>query len=161
MQRRSAKRKNPRLWKRIVTEVTGGSKGGRPGQWSARKAQIAVRKYKEAGGTYVGRKDPQLGLSKWTRQRWRTKSGKPSLATGERYLPAKAIEALSPQEYAATSRAKRRSLRSGKQFSRQPASIARKVKPFRRNGSALVVVQIFAAAAAYEVLRRLLGLPMR
>lgn len=161
MARRSANRTKPRLWQRIVAEVTRGSKGGRPGQWSARKAQLAVQRYKDAGGGYVGRKKPSLGLVRWTKQRWRTKSGKPSLATGERYLPAKAIEALSPQEYAATSRAKRRSLRSGKQFSRQPASIARKVKPFRRNGSALVVVQIFAAAAAYEVLRRLLGLPMR
>jgi len=157
----SARRTKPGLWKRIVAEVTRGSKGGKPGQWSARKAQFAVRRYKDAGGGYVGRKDPKLGLVKWTRQRWQTRSGKPSLETGERYLPAKAIQALSRKEYAATTREKRRSMKAGKQFSKQPKKVAAKVKKFRRNPQLPWVVQVFAAASAYELVRRLFGWPLR
>lgn len=154
MDRTSAKRTRPKLWERIVREVTLGSKGGKPGQWSARKAQLAVLKYKQAGGGYVGAKSPKLGLVKWTRQKWRTKSGKPSLKTGERYLPAAAIRALSPQEYGATTRAKRAGLRAGKQFSRQPERIARKVSRYRRNSSVSPVVRVFLVAALYELALR-------
>jgi len=89
MEKGVAKKSNPVLWNRIVSSVKSGTKGGDAGQWSARKAQLAVAKYKEAGG------------------KWGTKSGKPSKETGERYLPKKAIAALSPAEYAATTRAKR------------------------------------------------------
>lgn len=80
-------------------------------------------------------KAPQKSLKKWTKEDWGTKSGKPSTqgkkATGERYLPKKAREALSPAEYAATSRAKRKGTKAGKQFVKQPKKIADKVKPFR------------------------------
>jgi len=96
------KKKNPELWNRIVSSVKAGTKGGDAGQWSARKAQLAVSKYKEAGGKYDGKKSSSNSLSKWTKQEWTTKSGKPSKETGERYLPKKAIESLTPQEYAAT-----------------------------------------------------------
>jgi uncharacterized protein (DUF2344 family) len=71
-------------------------------------------------------------LSKWTKQKWRTKSGKKSLVTGERYLPEKAIKKLSSSEYARTSAAKREGTAKGKQFVRQPKSIAEKVKQFRK-----------------------------
>ena len=75
-------------------------------------------------------KAPQQSLKNWTAQKWRTKSGKPSTqgpkATGERYLPKKAIKSLSPSEYAATTRAKREGLREGKQFVIQPKKIAKK-----------------------------------
>jgi len=78
---------------------------------------------------------PQKSLVKWTKQKWRTKSGKPSTqgskATGERYLPAKAIKALSPQEYAASTAAKRKATRAGRQVSKQPKKIAAKTKRFR------------------------------
>ena len=70
----------------------------------------------------------KTSLAKWSKQKWRTKSGKPSSKTGERYLPAKAIKSLSAREYARTSAKKRRDKASGKQFSKQPKSIARKVK---------------------------------
>ena len=73
----------------------------------------------------------QRSLRSWTKQKWRTKSGKKSSVTGERYLPSAAIKALSPAEYAATTRAKRRDKRKGKQFSKQPKRIARKVRRFR------------------------------
>lgn len=79
-------------------------------------------------------KAPQRSLKAWTAQKWRTKSGKPSSKTGERYLPEKAIEALSPQEYAATTRAKRAGSKQGKQFVNQPAGVASKVRRFRQEG---------------------------
>lgn len=126
----TAQKKNPALWKRIVARVKAGSKGGNPGQWSARKAQLAVSLYKKAGGSYEGPKR-STSLSKWTQQNWRTKSGKPSKETGERYLPEKAIKSLTPAEYAATTRAKREGSRQGKQFVAQPKSIAEKTKKFR------------------------------
>lgn len=75
----------------------------------------------------------QQSLKRWTKQKWRTKSGKPSGKTGERYLPEKAIKSLSSAEYAATTRAKRKGTRAGKQFVRQPKSIAKKTARFRRS----------------------------
>lgn len=124
------------LWRRIVEEVRRGGKGGLPGQWSARKAQLAVRRYKDAGGGYRGRRSRSNSLVRWTRQRWRTKSGRPSVvgrgASGERYLPERAIRRLSSREYAATTRAKRRSMRRGEQYSRQPRGLVGKVRRYRR-----------------------------
>jgi hypothetical protein len=73
----------------------------------------------------------QQSLVEWGRQLWRTKSGKKSSVTGERYLPEKAIQSLSPSEYAATTRAKRAGKKSGKQFVKQPKRIAAKTKGFR------------------------------
>jgi len=76
-------------------------------------------------------KKSQKSLKAWTKQRWRTKSGKKSSETGERYLPEAAIKALSPAEYAATSRAKRKGSKQGKQFVKQPKAIAKKTAKFR------------------------------
>ena len=80
-------------------------------------------------------KKSQKSLKKWTKQKWRTKSGKPSTqgpkATGERYLPAKAIKSLSKSEYAATTRAKRKGTKAGKQHVAQPKKVAKKTKSFR------------------------------
>jgi len=147
----TARRSNPKLWERVKREVTRGSKGGRPGQWSARKAQLAVALYKKRGGGYIGRKRRDNSLSKWTRQKWRTRSGKPSLKTGERYLPEKAIRSLSASEYGATTRAKRKGMRKGKQFVRQPKRIARKVRRYRRNGSVALAALALSALAALVV----------
>lgn len=123
-------------WKRIVASVKAGGKGGNPGQWSARKAQLATQRYKKSGGGYSGPKtEAQKSLSKWTKEDWGTKSGKPSTqgskATGERYLPKAARQALSSKEYAATTRAKRKGTAEGKQFVRQPKPVARKTAKFR------------------------------
>tara|TARA_R100001509_G_scaffold156956_1_gene120657 strand:+ start:2271 stop:2504 length:234 start_codon:yes stop_codon:yes gene_type:complete len=74
---------------------------------------------------------PQSSLKRWGEQKWRTKSGKKSSETGERYLPEAAIKSLSPAEYAATTAAKRRDKKRGKQFSKQPKSIMRKTRRFR------------------------------
>jgi hypothetical protein len=74
----------------------------------------------------------QRSLKAWGDQKWTTKSGKKSSETGERYLPKKAIEALSPQEYAATTKAKRAGKAAGKQFVPQPAKVKAKVKSYRK-----------------------------
>ena len=79
-------------------------------------------------------KAPQQSLKAWTAQKWRTKSGKPSSQTGERYLPEAAIKSLSSEEYARTTAAKRKGKAQGKQFVAQPKGIAKKVKPFRQRG---------------------------
>ncbi len=76
-------------------------------------------------------KDPQQSLKDWGKQKWRTKSGKPSSETGERYLPEAAIKSLSSAEYAATTKAKRKGTAAGKQFVKQPKSIAKKTSKFR------------------------------
>ena len=119
----------PALRERLKKRIMAGDKGGLPGEWSARKAQLLAAEYEKAGGGYTGnRSASQRSLSRWTRQDWRTKSGKPSLETGERYLPAAAIAALTSAEYAETSRAKRQA--TG-QFSRQPKRIAKKTAEYR------------------------------
>ena len=74
----------------------------------------------------------QRSLKSWTKQKWRTKSGKPSSKTGERYLPEEAIKSLTSAEYAATTRAKREGTKQGKQFVKQPKGIAKKVRKYRR-----------------------------
>jgi hypothetical protein len=76
-------------------------------------------------------KGPQQSLKDWGDQKWRTKSGKPSSKTGERYLPSAAIDSLSPAEYAATTKAKREGKKAGKQFVAQPKTIAKKTARFR------------------------------
>ena len=126
----------PGLRESIKDRVMASGKGGKPGQWSARKAQLLAQAYEKAGGGYSGEKTKsQKSLSKWTGEKWGTKSGKPSTqgpkATGERYLPKKAREALSKKEYAATSAKKRADTKKGKQFSKQPNKIANKTSKYR------------------------------
>jgi len=77
-------------------------------------------------------KKPQKSLKNWTKQEWGTKSGKPSAKTGERYLPKKAIKALSSKEYAATTKKKREDTKKGKQHSKQPKKIAKKTAKYRK-----------------------------
>jgi hypothetical protein len=76
-------------------------------------------------------KPSQKSLKDWAKANWKTKSGKPSSETGERYLPEKAIKSLTAAEYAATTRAKREATKAGKQFAKQPKKIAEKIKGFR------------------------------
>jgi|TARA_R100001086_G_scaffold210999_1_gene126876 hypothetical protein len=77
-------------------------------------------------------KKSQRSLKAWSKQKWRTKSGKPSKQTGERYLPTAAIKALTPAQYAATTKKKRQGTKAGKQFVKQPKSVARKTARFRK-----------------------------
>ena len=124
---KTAKKTDPTLWEKVKEEVTGGDKGGKPGQWSARKAQLAVHDYKAEGGGYEGAKTADNHLAQWTKEEWGTKSGK----TGERYLPEKAREALSDDEYKRTTAKKRADTAKGKQHSAQPKDVAGKTGAVR------------------------------
>lgn len=120
-------RTDPDLWAKVKAEVTAGNKGGNPGQWSARKAQLAVQRYKSRGGTYCGPKTKaQKSLTRWTQEDWG------SDRKGDRYLPKAAREALTKKEYKRTSAKKRRDTAKGKQFSAQPRDIAKKTSRHRR-----------------------------
>jgi hypothetical protein len=123
-----AKKRDPAKWARAKARA----KAKMGGKHSARAMQLATKYYKDAGGTYSGKKKKTNKLSKWTKQKWKTKSGKPSSKTGERYLPEKAIKSLSAKEYAATTRAKKAGTKKGKQFVKQPKKIAKKTARFRK-----------------------------
>ena len=106
----------PKLRERIKNRIMRGNKGGRPGQWSARKSQMLALAYKRAGGGYRGGKSKAAkSLSRWSKQKWRTKSGKNSRKTGERYLPSRLIKKMSSSQYAYETRKKRKATKSGKQ----------------------------------------------
>ncbi|MFZ4599648.1 MAG: hypothetical protein ACOYNN_13470 [Terrimicrobiaceae bacterium] len=90
-------RTNESLWEKVKLEVILGGKGGLPGKWSARKAQLAVKIYKDRGGGYEGMK-PRDGLAKWTREDWNY--------AGQRYLPRAVRERLTRSDIAAESRRK-------------------------------------------------------
>ena len=122
-------RTNEALWEKAKSQA----KAKMGGTHSARAMQLAGKLYREKGGGYTGAKTKaQKSMSKWTKEDWGTKSGKPSGETGERYLPKKAREALTPSEYAATTRAKREGTKKGQQFVPQPKRIAAKTAPYRR-----------------------------
>lgn len=131
----TARKTKPKLWEKVKHSITEGDKGGNPGQWSARKAQLATQEYKAEGGGYEGGKDPDNHLRQWTKEDWGTKSGAKSKDSNERYLPRKAREHLTDKEYAETTAKKRKDTREGRQFSRQPAQIASKTAKDRTTGS--------------------------
>jgi hypothetical protein len=147
----TAEKTDPELWDRVKKEVTGSEKGGRKGQWSARKAQLASSEYKKRGGGYKGAKSADNHLAEWTREDWGTKSGRTSRSTGERYLPRKAREKLSDEEYGRTTAKKRRDTAEGKQFSRQPAEVAKKAAGARKPASAASAAKRRPAAKAAPV----------
>ena len=123
----TAEKTDTALWERVKHEITQGDKGGRPGVWSARKAQMAVQAYKKAGGGFKGDKpEADNHLRQWEKEEWGTRSGGESLETGERYLPKRAREAMSDEEYARTTEAKRAGLKKGERQTAQPADVARK-----------------------------------
>ena len=124
----TAKKRDPKKW--AAAKARAKAKMG--GKHSARAMQLAVKYYKDAGGTYSGPKKKSNKLSKWSKQDWGTKSGKKSSETGERYLPKKARQALTAREYARTTAKKRKDTAAGKQFSRQPKDIAKKTRRYRR-----------------------------
>ena len=122
-------RTNEALWEKAKSEA----KAKMGGKHSARAMQLAGKIYKDKGGAYTGPKtSAQKSMTKWTKEDWGTKSGKPSGKTGERYLPKKARESLTSSEYAATTRAKREGTKVGKQFVAQPKQIAAKTAKFRK-----------------------------
>ncbi|MCQ8240338.1 hypothetical protein [Rhizosaccharibacter radicis] len=129
----TAEKSDPKLWDKVKKQVTKSDKGGKPGQWSARKAQMATTEYKKEGGGYEGSKKGNH-LKQWTKEEWGTKSGEESGKTGERYLPKKARDGLSKEEYDRTTEKKQADTRKGKQHSAQPKDVARKTAAKRDTG---------------------------
>lgn len=118
---------DPELRERIKAEVLAGDKGGRPGQWSARKAQLVAAEYKRQGGDYTSDKQHEgeaaRHLDRWTDEKWQTKDGDPKARDGDetaRYLPKQAWDQLSDAEKKDTDRVKREASREGEQFVANP-----------------------------------------
>lgn len=122
----TATKRDPAKW--AAAKARAKAKMG--GKHSARAMQLAVKYYKDAGGTYSGKKSSSNKLSKWTKQKWRTSDGSKSEGK-KRYLPDAAWKALSSAEKAATNRAKAEGNRKGKQFVSQPKAIKKKTARFR------------------------------
>ena len=120
----TAKKRDPEKWARAKARA----KAKMGGKHSARAMQLAVKYYKDMGGTYSGKKKSSNKLSKWSKQDWgyAGKKGK------SRYLPKKAREALTPAEKRATNRKKVKDTKAGKQFSKQPKRIAKKTAKYRK-----------------------------
>jgi len=124
----------PELRERLKSRIMAGSKGGKPGQWSARKAQLLAIEYRNAGGGYRGGvRKTQRSLKKWTREKWRTSDGKPAIRKGgtRRYLPSSAWGRLTPAQRSATNRKKITGSRSGNQFvanTRSAANASRRAR---------------------------------
>jgi hypothetical protein len=145
-----AKRTNPDLWEKVKTEVTAGDKGGDPGEWSARKAQMAVQEYKRRGGGYDetrGPKKEDTSLHHWTEEKWGTKSGHESGETGERYLPREVRMLLTEDEYARSTRRKRG---AREQFADQPEDVRDKVARLRKDGPTQAMLEERAAELGIE-----------
>lgn len=144
MDEKSGSYTKPELRNRIKNRIMAGSSGGRPGQWSARKAQLLAQAYRKAGGGYKGGKTKrQRSLSRWTRQDWTTSDGKPANRRGgmRRYLPRAAWARLSPAQVRATNRKKIQGSRSGRQFVRNTESAMRASRSARKELSDLMMSQ--------------------
>jgi len=128
-----ASKKNPKLWKSIVSRIKSGTKGGKAGQWSARKAQLAVAAYKKAGGKYNGKKSKSNSLKKWSDQDWQYSSEK--FKGKGRYRPKKVWEKMSESEKNLLNRSKQEGSKKGKQYVPIPEKIRDKANNFNLNES--------------------------
>jgi hypothetical protein len=142
--KKSAKKKSPanytkpELREKIKKKIVAGNKGGRSGQWSARKAQLVTNEYKAEGGGFKQPRNPaQKSLKKWGDEKWHTADGKPATRgkTTHRYLPDKAWKELSPSERKATDRKKVSASRRGRQFVKNtPAAAKARKRALNRAG---------------------------
>lgn len=133
---------NPKLRESIKDRIMAGSSGGKPGQWSARKAQLVAQEYKKRGGGYRGKKNKkQRSLSKWTDEKWTTSDGKPAIRMGgtRRYLPAKAWSKLTPSQRDATNRKKIQGSKRGRQFVANTEAAARARKTSVKSTMPIIV----------------------
>ena len=145
-----AKRTDPELWEAVKEEITRGDKGGEPGQWSARKAQMAVQEYKRRGGGYDeegGASKEETHLHEWTEEDWGTRSGGESGETGERYLPRKVRMLLTEDEYRRSTARKRD---GEEQFVDQPEDVREKVSRIRDGGPTKAMLEERAADLGIE-----------
>lgn len=164
MDEKSGAYTKPELRNRIKNRIMAGSKGGRPGQWSARKAQLLAQAYRKAGGGYKGGKDKrQRSLSRWTSQDWTTSDGKPANRPGgmRRYLPRAAWSRLSPGQIRATNRKKIQGSRSGSQFVRNTESAMRAASSARKQLNELMFNQKALGATIGSTRRSLRGAAAR
>ncbi len=129
----SAEKTDPDLWEKVKDEFMQSDKGGEPGQWSARKAQLAVQEYKKRGGGYAddGPDQDETDLHSWTEEDWGTKSGEQSAESGERYLPKKVRMLLTEDEYARSTQKKKD---GDTQFVDQPDDVKAKVAAIKDGG---------------------------
>lgn len=129
----SAEKTDPELWERVKEDFMESDKGGEPGQWSARKAQLAVQEYKKRGGGYAddGPDQEDTDLHAWTEEDWGTKSGEATEDSGERYLPKKVRMILTEDEYAESTHSKRK---GDSQFVDQPDDVKEKVSEIKKDG---------------------------
>ena len=143
MAKAGAKYTKPAMRERLKNKIQSGSRGGKPGQWSARKAQLLAAEYEKAGGGYKGGKSAsQKSLGKWTKEEWTTSDGKPAIRktkTGQtvtkRYLPKKAWDKLSSGEKKATNEKKATASKSGKQFVKNTKKAASAGRSVRKKGT--------------------------
>lgn len=144
-----AKKTDPALWDKVKDEVTRSDKGGEPGQWSARKAQMAVQEYKKRGGGYEddGPAQDETHLHEWTEEDWGTKSGAKSGTSGERYLPKKVRMLVTEDEYDRTTRKKRQ---GSQQYVDQPKDVQEKVSKLKEDGPTKQMLQERAADLGIE-----------
>ena len=144
LEEKSSNYTKPELREGIKNRIMAGSRGGKPGQWSARKAQLVAQEYKKRGGGYKGGKDKkQRSLSKWTKEKWTTSDGKPAIRTGgtRRYLPSKAWEKLTPGQKLATNKKKRKGSASGQQFVRNTEAAARARRESTKSHQPIILVK--------------------
>jgi ADP-ribose pyrophosphatase YjhB (NUDIX family)/predicted ABC-type ATPase len=164
MDEKSGAYTKPELRNRIKNRIMAGSKGGRPGQWSARKAQLLAQAYRKAGGGYKGGKDKrQRSLSRWTSQDWTTSDGKPANRSGgmRRYLPRAAWSRLSPGQIRATNRKKIQGSRSGSQFVRNTETAMNAARSARKQLNELMFDQKALGATIGSTRRSLRGAAAR
>jgi len=125
----AAVKSNPQLWQDVVLEVKNSSLAGTAGTWNARKAQHAVRIYKERGGGYRGKRSDQNSLAIWTKEEW----GYIDEKKGNRYLPAKVRKSLTAEEAATENRRKKRATAAGQSRAKYSDSVVRKVRRSRKS----------------------------
>lgn len=133
----NAKKTDPELWEKVKDEYMQSEKGGEAGEWSARKAQLAVQEYKRRGGGYddEGPDQEETDLHQWTEEDWGTKSGGESGESGERYLPRKVRMLLTEDEYRRSTEKKKSDSHDGnEQFSGQPEDVRDKVARIKSEG---------------------------
>jgi Family of unknown function (DUF5872) len=159
MTKRSNEQKytHPELREQIKEEIKQSDKGGRPGQWSARKSQLLTREYEKRGGSYTGDKDEsQKNLERWTEEEWQTQEGEARARDGDetaRYLPKKAWEQVSDEEKRKTEEKKREGSRKGEQH----VANTERAKKARKDSQALPIKN-YDDLSVKEIVKGLNGL---
>jgi hypothetical protein len=152
---------DPELRKRIKEEIKKSDKGGKKGQWSARKSQLLTQEYEKRGGGYKGEKDElQKNLEKWTDEEWQTQEGD-ARARGDgdetkRYLPKKAWENMSDVAKRETESKKREGSKRGEQYVANTEQ-ARQA----RNGSQVPPLKNYDDLSVEDIVKKAKGLSER